>query len=119
VTSLYTFQPGTYAPNPGRRRGRMYLPTPSASVLGGDGRLSSGYVGTFMDDLEGFFTDLVGTFDNVNAEPMVSSDVPDGSGGRIQMANLITWYRLGRTIDTQRRRRNKLPEDYTNRAFPA
>lgn len=118
VTSLYTFEPGTYAPNPARRRGRIYLPTPAAGVLGSDGRLSSGYVGTFMDDLEGFFSDLVGTFDNIHFEPMVSSDVVDIGAGRQQMANPISFYRLGRTIDTQRRRRNKLPEQYTNAAFP-
>lgn len=106
VVSTSSFAQGSYQFQPRRHRGRFYLPTPSASVLAADGRLSGGYVGSFMDDIQGFYEDLVGTFDNIHMQPQVVSDAG-------QFSTDIGFLRLGRVLDTQRRRRGKLPEEYT------
>lgn len=39
--SEYSYTPGSFAPQKGRRRGRMYLPYLSQSVLNADGKLTS------------------------------------------------------------------------------
>lgn len=107
AVSLYTFQPGTYQLNPGRHRGRFYLPTPSVNAAGSDGELAGASSTALVTDLGAFFADVTGTFDNIHMDMVVNSVAG-------QFDTDVTWYRLGRIFDTQRRRRNKLPEAYVN-----
>nr|CRY97327.1 hypothetical protein [uncultured prokaryote] len=107
AVSLYGFEPGTYQFQPGRHRGRIYLPTSTRQMLGDDGTLDPTNRELLRGDLLNFFDDLVSEFDTVSFTPMISSVTG-------QIATPITWFRIGSVMDTQRRRRNRLPENYLN-----
>ena len=118
--SLWTFTPGSYVPNAARRRGRMYLPTLSFDQLGGDGQLTQGQAGVWLDMAGEFFAALQGVIQvpsDGHLRPRVVSR--GGNGGPSAEATYpITWLRMGRVVDTQRRRRNKLPEQYVDLELP-
>jgi hypothetical protein len=117
VVSTLAFAPGEFVPLRGRRRrGRMYPPTPNSSIMDATGRLSSGNQGAYLDSYLAFFADMTGSGNDgaggppTDSQPVVVSlaDVADRP---------ITHLRVGRVVDTQRRRRNKLAELYVDGAI--
>lgn len=101
------FDPAVAAAQSRRKRGRFYLPTPGKEAFDNDGELVSTWQNEVMTMAANFWDDLTGTFDNVHMEPMVVSRAG-------QFVTPITWLRMGRVIDTQRRRRNRIAESYVN-----
>lgn len=106
VLTLQTYAPGTFQSQAARHRGRMYMPTLSQAMVGPDGRLPVASANDYVEKAQAFFTDLTDDLDDVHFVPMVNSVTG-------QMANAITHLRVGRVVDTQRRRRNKLQEQYS------
>jgi len=113
VLSLYGYEPEAYTPQRARKRGRVYLPTPGASVVDGLGQLEATRQQTIADN----------SVDFLNAMTGVLSIPGEGQGGAMRWRPVVNsvagkfvtpvgWIRVGKTIDTQRRRRNKLPEVY-------
>lgn len=112
VLSLYGYDPATFVANRQHKRGRMYLPTHA----GGNTNVDTA-TGTFSDvsgllgQCADFWADLQGPIDtglgdHANLQPVISSSF---AGGTVTDAD---WLRMGRVFDTQRRRRNKLSENY-------
>lgn len=111
VASLYGYDPAVYTTQRGRKRGRMYLPTPSVSFTDTYGEVASGRQSDLANAVEGLVHDLVGyTFETGPGE--IVSFVPTVASVAGQMATPITHIRVGKIVDTQRRRRNKLQEQY-------
>jgi hypothetical protein len=108
VVTTQAYAPSTFVPMKGRRqRGRMYPPVFSSSILDSSGRLSTGYQGAYLDSFLAFFADMTGPGgDPVTTSQPVVLSIADAQ------ARSMTWLRVGRVVDTQRRRRNKLPEAY-------
>jgi hypothetical protein len=115
VVSTYGFEPGQFATQAARKRGRYYLPTPAAGQVNSSGLLSSGNQSAFLEAAQAFQNDLTGELDipgegvaeTTRFRPYVSSTVGN-------FATLISFLRVGQVIDTQRRRRNKLVENYVS-----
>lgn len=97
VISLLTAQPGA------RGRGRSYFPGMSTYVLTDSGRLTT----VVRDALAAAWKDY---FDSLNAalSPLIAGVASDVGG----YVNAISGIRVGDVIDTQRRRRDELPEAY-------
>lgn len=91
-------------PIPGPRgRGRMYLPGPCSLELTANGRL-------LPDIRDGWLTKLQTWINDLNAEPgLTTVGVASSVGGFVTAVSSI---RLGDVVDTQRRRRDSLPEAY-------
>jgi len=88
--------------------GRMYLPHTTAALETGTPRCSAGDASDMADAGANFVT-AVNTFGSLLAgDPQVVVASSVGSG----INKLVTQTRVGRVVDTQRRRRNKIPEDY-------
>lgn len=118
VASLYGYDPSGFATQRARKRGRVYLPTPSPAVIDGTGQMPPGTTGSWADVVR----------DWLNA---LTAVIPDSGGGIVsehhfrpvvssvagQMATDVTHIRVGSVIDTQRRRRAQLTEVYENRAI--
>jgi hypothetical protein len=119
VLGLYSYDPASYVANRARRRGRMYLPTPGVTQIGNGGQLSEGvqlqwcqYGALLLAELQ----ETIQVPSDGHLRPQVVSR--GGKGGTIASANNeVTHVRMGRVIDTQRRRRNKLPENYVTVAL--
>jgi len=82
-------------------RGRLYLPAPDVSMCV-DGKLSS----TALTNID---TGMTALFDSLNTSvltPVVRNRTAHSSLN-------VTSARVGSVFDTQRRRRNKIPETYT------
>lgn len=97
VVSLVTGFPGA------RGRGRMYLPTPGIVAVDTRGRITA----ASRDEIAARMRDF---FNQWNSDPgtfpvAVASDV----GEQVATVNSI---RVGNIVDTQRRRRDQLPEVY-------
>lgn len=113
VLSLYGYDPAGYTPQRGRKRGRMYLPTPAAGDIDATGKLTVTIQQQYLDMGTNFMNALTGQLDipdeaesgDTHIRPVVNSVA--GS-----IATRVGWLRVGRVVDTQRRRRNKLSEDY-------
>lgn len=96
-------------------RGRVYLPAPVTGALGADGRLST----TVRD---GYNTSLKAFLDACNVSlngTSAGARIVVASGGSVTKGippalRPVTRISVGRVLDTQRRRRGKLPEE---RAF--
>lgn len=86
-----------------RGRGRMYLPGPAAVGLTNAGRLDTGARAAMVPALKAFF-DAFNARANVFPVAVASS-----AGNFVTTVNTIA---LGDVIDTQRRRRDTLPESY-------
>ena len=123
AVSLYAYTPGSFVANRGRKRGRMYLPPLTTGAMAPDmqgvrpGVLAPGAVGPLADGLGAFFNDV---------NQMTVGEDPLGIGsvwtlGVISRADVafypVTHIRLGNVLDTQRRRRNKQNEVYTDRVI--
>lgn len=92
-----------YTANAGRRgRGRMYLPAPNANQLTSSGRLLATQTAFFGDALAAYLSGTVAT----SAKACVMSNVGEG------LRSVITSVKVGDVLDTQRRRRDNLPEVY-------
>lgn len=107
VLSTYSFAPGTFVPNKGRRRrGRMYLPTFPPQLMDAKGRLTTGNRDALLEECAAFFDDVQGATSGLDLiSPVVVSSVD-------QAQYKITYLRMGDLVDTQRRRRNRLDEAY-------
>nr|CRY96016.1 hypothetical protein [uncultured prokaryote] len=113
VVSLYGYDPSTYTPQRARKRGRMYMPTFGATQMGAGGVLASSTQQGWLDVTKNFFNDFTSaldvleqpSLDDTHARPYVVSVAG-------QIATKVTHLRVGRVTDTQRRRRNRLPEEY-------
>lgn len=103
-----------------RGRGRVYPPVISVNALDNYGQLSDSWVSTYANaaraTIEGMAYHGVGT-----GAPSVESVVtgPSSSGGLAPYTHysVINACRVGKVVDTQRRRRNKLPELYVSQTI--
>lgn len=107
VVSTYSFAPGSFVPNKGRRRrGRMYLPTFPPQLMDTKGRLTTGNRDELLSEMVAFFNDVQGATAGLDLiSPVVVSSVD-------QAQYKIQYLRIGDLVDTQRRRRNRLNESY-------
>jgi hypothetical protein len=108
AVSTYAFDPSGFATQARRKRGRFYLPTPARAQLDSDGELTSTNQNNILANAVAFcnaMSGALGVGTEVHWRPYVNSVA--GS-----MANEVTHLRVGRIVDTQRRRRNKLAEAY-------
>jgi len=118
VMSLYARDPGAFqGSHPGRLRGRVYLPTPETGILTSTGRVASAVVSDWITDWQGWYDDITGAITlaggSFHVDPIVRS-LGGKSGLTAAADELVDWIRFGSIVDTQRRRRDKLPEDYVN-----
>nr|CRY96585.1 hypothetical protein [uncultured prokaryote] len=88
--------------------GRVYLPTQTYAIES-NGAISSGLQGDAIDTGLGLLDALAA---NMPGDLAVVSGVGDG------LARPITGVRVGRVMDTQRRRRRSLPELYQEAEWP-
>lgn len=109
VLSLYGYDPAQYATQRDRKRGRMYLPTPTGSSLDGEGTISEARQDEYLASFGAWWAALQGVITlgllDFNMQPVIASRAG-------QFTTDAKWLRVGRVIDTQRRRRNALPERY-------
>lgn len=101
VLSLRTARSRGYASN-----GRMYLPS-AHPIVAGDGLISAANASNSAAGGAAF----IGAVNDVGLG--VASVMSTVGTGRVEA---ITGVRVGRVMDTQRRRRNQLPESYTEPA---
>lgn len=96
--------------------GRIFAPTGALTIDPATGRIAAAMVtamaGSFASFIESI-NDEAG-LDDASPQVVVASNV--GSPGPMQPATSI---RVGNVVDTQRRRRNALPENYTTVALAA
>jgi hypothetical protein len=90
--------------------GRMYLPA-TTLVPADDGRIVAGIAESYRDAVVTF----INAVDAVGLGPVsvFSKGTPKTPGGAVRD---VTGVRLGRVVDTQRRRRNRIPEMYVSAA---
>lgn len=87
---------------PGRtKRGRMFLPIRGSTLLTGDGLLGNTFAQDWADDAAAFFSDFNNSLSGRRIVVL---------SGKDSAAYNITSVSVGNVIDTQRRRRNSLPE---------
>lgn len=97
VVSLLTGTPGA------RNRGRMYFPSPGRTALTATGRLSTTARDVLRDRMKVFL-------DHWNADPVTMPAAVASNAGLFVAS--VTSIRVGDVVDTQRRRRDSLPEAY-------
>jgi len=89
-----------------RKRGRVYLPTPSVG-LETDGQFGA-------SSAEGFRNRFATFLNNLNNAGGLDANAPNVTiASSFGFNTDVTSIRVGRVLDTQRRRRRSLPEDYT------
>lgn len=115
VMSLYSYEPSSYVANRARRRGRMYLPTPAVAQLQGSYQFPQSQVLVWLNMFNSMLNNLQGNISvpsvGAHLRPRIVSR--GGNGGPAAEATYpVTYLRMGRLVDTQRRRRNQLPEEY-------
>lgn len=102
VVSLRTATPGA------RGRGRLYLPSPAADQTTVTGRLLTAARDLLAEGMANFF-------DGWNAD---ASTMPVGVASSVGgFVTTVTSIQVGDVIDTQRRRRDTLPESYKSRTL--
>lgn len=84
--------------------GRFYLPLPSVTIQS-DGRVNAGWADGVSDSTDTFISDLNGQ--DADYEVAIFSRKSGQAGNR-----RVTGNQVGRVLDTQRRRRRSLVEDY-------
>lgn len=110
AVSTYTYPPGTFQPLRGRRRrGRMYPPVHGSDFTGSGGELTNANQTAWLDMWLAFFSALTGSGgDPVTVMQPVVVSLADST------QRDMTHLRVGRLVDTQRRRRNRLTENYVD-----
>jgi hypothetical protein len=116
VASLYGYDPSGFVPQRGRKRGRIYLPTPGASAVDGTGRLTTANQGTYRDHMVAWFNALTGVLDLDQSPDNIMHWRPQVVSRAGSMNTLVRFIRVGQVIDTQRRRRNAMAENYLTAA---
>jgi len=108
VCSIRTNTPG------GSGRGRIYWPALGA-VLGANGRVNSATVALYVADFKAYLLgirgDLAAAFPTIGFDLAVRSKTTHSTPHAVRV-------QVGNVIDTQRRRRDSLPETYSSLAFP-
>lgn len=108
VVSVRTNTPG------GRGRGRIYWPCP-AVTLGVDTRIPSATVTSFLADMKTYLlamrSALATSFPTIGFDLAVRSTVSATTPHAVRI-------QVGDVVDTQRRRRDTLPETYATLTFP-
>jgi hypothetical protein len=89
--------------------GRMYLPIGAGVTPDTNGRISSGFATTFADNTAVFINTLN---DWAGVDPAWGPNVHIMSGLDGGTRHKVTGVRVGRTVDTQRRRRIGITEQY-------
>jgi hypothetical protein len=93
-------------------RGRFYLPLPTVQIVGNTGQISDGDVQNIRNSTKTFIeaiADVPGVDAPFSQTPTVFSRKQGAAGHRA-----ITGVEVGRVIDTQRRRRRNVKEDYAS-----
>jgi len=108
VVSLRTDTPGPSG------RGRIYWPCLNAP-LDATGRLNSAAVTPFLTDMKTYLLGMRSAL--ATAFPLIGFDLAVRSVKTGQTPH-VTRIQVGNVIDTQRRRRDTLPESYTSVSFP-
>lgn len=112
VLSLRTSTPGA------RGRGRMYWPAVGAGVSGTTGRLSNPTTTDIANGAKALLV-LISTIIDANAGIFPWSDVILGVRSVTDHATrTVTRIQVGDIVDTQRRRRDTLPENYLTVTYP-
>lgn len=107
AVTMYHDDPTHYVPHRARRRGRFYLPVLDASLLAPDGTVTSGHVTGILAQVAGIFLTSIAPVLSDGSQPKYMTV------SRVDEAFYETaWLGLGELVDTQRRRRNKLSENY-------
>jgi hypothetical protein len=108
VTSLRTDTPGAHG------RGRIYWPCIAAN-LGTDGKVPAADVTQFLTDMKTYLLSirsaLAASFPTIGFDLAVRSKTTHSTPH-------VTRIQVGNVVDTQRRRRDHLPESYSGVAFP-
>ena len=100
-----------------RGRGRIYTPVPGTNVLDGDGLLAAGDRNDLLDASVAMIEGLAftgGTRGSARVRPVVTGPTPKAGQPAYSTYAKMTGVRIGRVIDTQRRRRNAEVEDYAS-----
>lgn len=121
AVTLYGYDPGHFVPNSRRRRGRFYLPPMVASIVDINGLWTAAAMDVQGNALDAFLEDVQGK--RVNAGPLGA----DAGYWRLVTVSQVgegRWdqvfaHAIGNTPDSQRRRRNALPETYRTMALSA
>lgn len=112
VVSLRTTTPGA------KGRGRMYWPATGASVSATTGRLSNP-TPTDIANGAGALLELIQNTIEANAGLFPWSEVLLGvRSGTDHVTRTVTRLQVGDIVDTQRRRRDTLPENYVSVLYP-
>lgn len=112
---LYSYPAGTFNTHGRRGRGRLYLPPMVVGTVDNNGRLSvanrdrlANAMGAWLNDMENKIIEN-GVIGNGEAHLVII--------GSDEVNQQVLRIRVGRAIDTQRRRRSRLAEDYADRTI--
>lgn len=108
VVTTYCDDPGSYVPHRARRRGRFYLPVMDDSMLSASGLVAPTHVTGILGAAVAYMTDLHTV--SLTGGNVFTTAVISRAGVE---SNAIGWVGVGEVVDTQRRRRNKLVENYS------
>lgn len=113
VTTLLTATPGA------RGRGRLYVPATGVQLIAPDGRINSPTPATIRDGMNTWLSSLEDAMGNVleTYNPLVGLNLAIRSK-TAKTTPHVTTVRVGDIVDTQRRRRDSLPEVYSSVAYP-
>lgn len=109
AVSLWAYEPGTFASNKGRKRGRMYFPYPSTTFLGSDGVYSGPDLAALADAWQSFFNDIQG-MEAVEGGILPGSHdywsliIPSKVDASL---NQVHWVSVDNHYDSQRRRQHQ------------
>lgn len=118
--STAAFSAGSFTADRQNKQGRFYLPPLAPNVLSSDGRLIVARQTDIETAVDGFLNGVQGAAYPGTTVPqsddyanLVIYSTQTGRAPRAQGVTFdLTDFRVGRVVDTQRRRRNKLAEEY-------
>lgn len=122
VVSTYAYSPGGFAQDAREKRGRYYLPPFSDDALDGDGRLTSTQQNNVRVWSKAYLNAMQGSHIGAGLAPndpdyldiRILSTRKDKAARAVGVMTPINYLRVGRVIDTQRRRRRSLDEAYVS-----
>lgn len=97
-------------------KGRMFLPGITTAVEAGTGRISAGTANSIATNLKTFFDALTGDLD-IPDQLILAAKSSGVMNINPAQNDYVETIRVGNVIDTQRRRRNNLPETYTSKVL--